>query len=80
MLCYRRDGLGFERIGQILTSIYLRGDKGKMEEEKKSKVKRLTIRVPEELERKIREEAARRGTNLNQMMLHMLTKYLKNLG
>ena len=51
-----------------------------MEEEKKSKAKRLTIRVPEELEKKIREEAARRGTNLNQMMLHMLTKYLKNLG
>lgn len=38
---------------------------------------RLTIRLPERLEKLIREEAARRGTNMNQTMLCILTRYFK---
>lgn len=36
---------------------------------------RLTLRVPEELDKLIREEAVRRGTNMNQTMLHILHQY-----
>jgi len=49
-----------------------------MENKKINKAKRLTIRIPEELEKKVREEAVRRGININQTMLHMITEYLKN--
>lgn len=38
---------------------------------------RLTIRLPEELERQIRQEAARRGMNKNQTMLYILNRYFK---
>lgn len=56
------------KIGKIMQS----------EEKILNKAKRLTIRIPEELEKKVREEAVRRGTNINQTMLHMITEYLKN--
>lgn len=36
---------------------------------------RLTLRVPEKLDKLIREEAVRRGTNMNQTMLHILHQY-----
>lgn len=36
---------------------------------------RLTLRVPEELDKLIREETVRRGTNMNQTMLHILHQY-----
>lgn len=39
---------------------------------------RLTIRVPETLDKKIREEAVRRGTNVNQTMLHIINCYFQN--
>ena len=38
---------------------------------------RLTLRIPDELDRLIREEAVRRGTNINQTMLHILSNYFK---
>lgn len=47
-------------------------------EEEKNTSKRLTLRVPEALEKQIREEAERRGTNVNQTMLYIVTEYLKN--
>ena len=34
--------------------------------------KRLTIRLPAELDKLLREEAERRGTNINQTMLSIL--------
>ena len=40
--------------------------------------KRLTLRVPETLEKQIREEAKKRGTNVNQTMIYIVTEYLKN--
>lgn len=39
---------------------------------------RLTVRVPEELEKEIRTEAERRGLSLNQMMIQIITRYLKD--
>ena len=39
---------------------------------------RLTVRVPEELEKEIRNEAERRGLSLNQMMIQIITRYLKD--
>lgn len=39
---------------------------------------RLTIRAPEELEKRIRGEAARRGMSINQTMLSMLHRYFMN--
>lgn len=39
---------------------------------------RLTVRTPEELDKLIREESARRGTNINQTMLYILNWYFKN--
>ena len=36
---------------------------------------RLTIRANEELEKMIRDEAVRRGTNVNQTMLYILNEY-----
>lgn len=36
---------------------------------------RLTIRATEELDNLIRQEAARRGTNVNQVMLYILNRY-----
>ena len=38
---------------------------------------RLTVRVPEELEKEIRTEAERRGLSLNQM-IQIITRYLKD--
>lgn len=35
---------------------------------------RLTIRLTEELDKLLRTEAVRRGTNLNQMMLYILNR------
>ena len=50
-----------------------------MEKDRKSiKTKRLTVRVPEPVEKMIRNEAERRGTNMNQTMLYIITEYLKN--
>lgn len=54
-----------------------------METEKASKNKqehttiRLTLRLPDELDKLIREEAVRRGTNINQTMLYILNKHFK---
>ncbi|MCX4268488.1 MAG: hypothetical protein OSJ62_07460 [Lachnospiraceae bacterium] len=39
---------------------------------------RLTLRLPDELDRMIRKEAIRRGTNINQTMLHILSNYFKS--
>lgn len=39
---------------------------------------RLTIRLPDKLEELIRAEAARRGTNVNQTMLHILNFHFQN--
>ena len=39
---------------------------------------RLTVRVPEELKKEIRTEAERRGLSLNQMMIQIITRYLKD--
>lgn len=39
---------------------------------------RLTIRTPEDLEQRLRNEAARRGMSVNQMMLNILHRYFKN--
>ena len=39
---------------------------------------RLTVRGPEELEKEIRTEAERRGLSLNQMMIQIITRYLKD--
>lgn len=38
---------------------------------------RLTIRAPEDLERRIRSEAARRGLSVNQMMLNILCRHIR---
>lgn len=46
--------------------------------EKEQKTIRLTIRLPEELDSLIRNEAEKRGKNVNQMMVHMLNEYIKN--
>lgn len=39
---------------------------------------RLTIRATQELDNLIRQEAARRGTNVNQVMLYILNRYFLN--
>lgn len=39
---------------------------------------RLTVRLPEELDTLIRNEAIRRGESVNQLMLYMLNEYIKN--
>ena len=36
---------------------------------------RLTVRPPEELDKMLRAESIRRGTNINQTMLYILNKY-----
>ncbi len=46
--------------------------------EKEQTTIRLTLRIPEGLDRLIREVAVRRGTNINQTMIHILTKYFKD--
>lgn len=38
---------------------------------------RLTARMNKELEELIRKEAERRGTTINQTMIHILTEYFK---
>lgn len=39
---------------------------------------RLTVRIPDELEKQVRDEAERRGLSINQMMIQMVTRYLKD--
>lgn len=39
---------------------------------------RLTIRLPEELDRLIRDAAKCKGLSINQMMLSILNKYLQS--
>lgn len=39
---------------------------------------RLTIRLSEKLNKLIREEAVRRGTNINQTMIYILSYYFKH--
>lgn len=46
--------------------------------EKEQMTIRLTVRTSEELNNLIRNEAVRRGTNVNQTMLHILTLYFQN--
>lgn len=36
---------------------------------------RLTVRIPEELDKLIRNEAVRHGTNINQIMIYLLNYY-----
>ncbi len=38
---------------------------------------RLTIRLSDGLERLIKKESVRRGTNMNQTMLYILNRYFK---
>ena len=46
---------------------------------KKEKITiRLTVRLTNELEEKIRDEAERRGTNINQTMIYILNKHFKH--
>jgi len=40
---------------------------------------RLTMRMPEGLESRLREEAAKRGTNLNQTMLYILNRLVDSI-
>ena len=42
--------------------------------EQKEQAIRLTLRVPETLEKLIKEEGARRGTSMNQTMLYILQR------
>ncbi len=44
-------------------------------EREPQKAIRLTIRASEELDRLLRQEAVRRGTNVNQIMLYILNRY-----
>ena len=46
--------------------------------DKEQTTRRLTIRAPESLDRLIRDEAVRRGTNVNQTMLHIISRYFQN--
>ncbi len=46
-------------------------------QERKQTIIRLTLRLSDELDKMIREEAIRRGTNINQTMLHILSNYFK---
>ena len=39
---------------------------------------RLTVRIPDELEKQVRDEAERRGLSINQMMIQMVIRYLKD--
>lgn len=49
-----------------------------MKDSKEKTTARLTVRVPEELEKEIRSEAERRGLSLNQMMIQIISRYLKD--
>lgn len=53
-----------------------RGQESKMKKEQTTI--RLTIRAPEELEERIRGEAARRGMSVNQTMLSILHQHFMN--
>lgn len=41
---------------------------------------RLSMRMPEELEQLIRQEAERRGVSMNQTMLTILRRYIQSCG
>ncbi len=41
---------------------------------------RLTLRMSEELEKKLRDEAQRKGMNLNQIMLSIINRKAHSLG
>ncbi len=49
-----------------------------MDKDREQTTIRLTIRAPEELERKIRSEAVRRGLSVNQTMLSILSQHFMN--
>ena len=40
---------------------------------------RLTIRAPDNLETKIRQETTKRGTNMNQTMLYMIYRVIDSV-
>ena len=42
------------------------------------KVVRLTIRLPEELDHSVREEAERKGLSVNQLVLSVLNQWRKS--
>ena len=56
----------------------LKKESKEMKNPREQTTTRLTVRVPEELEKEIRTEAERRGLSLNQMMIQIITRYLKD--
>lgn len=51
---------------------------GKRKKPPEREQKRLTVRLPEELDKLLREEAVKRGTNINQTMLSILVQQFRH--